>query len=82
MSNGNTDETIKGIIDGGEVPERVSNRLILGVVLDIRKEMLGMEARIGALEEREAKWRNRAVGMSAVITIIWTLATFAVAFLV
>ncbi len=66
-------ETIKHIIETEELPERVTNRLLLGVMLELLREQQKLKNRVGALEEKFSKWKWMAAGVVAAVSTLWTI---------
>ncbi len=64
-------ETIKHIIETDELPERVTNKLLLGVMLELLREQDKLKDRVGSLEQKLSKWKWMAAGVSAAVSTLW-----------
>lgn len=66
-------ETIKHIIETEELPERVTNRLLLGVMLELLREQQSLKRRVGILEKKLNKWKWMAAGIGVAVSTLWTV---------
>lgn len=76
------EETIQALIDNGQVPARVTNRLLLAVLLDLSERSTRTEAAVRDLAERV----TRIESYPSITTLLWrhpksTIAMIALVFL-
>ena len=74
-------ETIKHIIETEELPERVTNRLLLGVMLELLREQQSLKKRVGTLEKKLSKWKWMAAGIGVAVSTLWTISLFVINYL-
>ena len=74
-------ETIKHIIETEELPERVTNRLLLGVMLELLREQQSLKKRVGTLEKKLNKWKWMAAGIGVAVSTLWTISLFVINYL-
>ncbi len=74
-------ETIKHIIETEELPDRVTNRLLLGVMLELLREQQSLKDRVGILEQKLSKWKWMAAGVGVAVSTLWTIGLFVINYL-
>ncbi len=74
-------ETIKHIIETEELPDRVTNKLLLGFMLELLREQQKLKDRVGILEKKLNKWKWMVAGAAAAVSTLWTIGLFVLNYL-
>jgi hypothetical protein len=74
-------ETIKHIIETEELPDRVTNKLLLGFMLELLREQQSLKKRVGILEQKLSKWKWMAAGIGVAVSTLWTIGLFVLNYL-
>ncbi len=77
MSNGGVIEELKAVMESGEIPQRVTNRLVMAGQVELYnklKDLDGIPNRVDKLEAAETGWKVVTVLVTMGYTIVawWT----------